>query len=255
MTLGGQRRRRRRAVPGLGGQPVAQGLLVEGRRRVPGDHLVGRPQARRVGRAHLVAQAEHAVDVAELELGVGQNEADVGRPRRGPGVELEADVARRRRRLGAHQVDRLGEVDVDVVPLRRLGRRGEHGLGQAVGQLEAGRHGRSRAPCPTSRTPRGPGRPDSRGRCTRSAASRPGAPARPGRPTRAGTGRGRASASMSSGSAASSVPGTTSDTSSHQKTVMAVSTRPLLAIGSAMITSKALTRSEATMSRRSSPAS
>ena len=36
---------------------------------------------------------------------------------------------------------------------------------------------------------------------------------------------------------------------------MAVSTRPLSGIGSAMTTSNALTRSEATMRRRSSPAS
>ena len=59
----------------------------------------------------------------------------------------------------------------------------------------------------------------------------------------------------SAGSAATRWPGTTSAISSHQKHVMAVSTRPLSGIGSAMITSKALTRSEATMSRRSSPAS
>ncbi len=109
---------------------------------MPRDDLIGRPQPRGVGGAHLVAQGEHAVHVAELELGVGQNEADVGRPRRRPGVELQADVARRRGGLRADQVDRLGEVDVDVVPLGRLGRRGEDRLGQAVGQLETGRHRR-----------------------------------------------------------------------------------------------------------------
>ncbi len=62
-------------------------------------------------------------------------------------------------------------------------------------------------------------------------------------------------ASMAAGSAASSAPGTTSASSSNQKQVMAVSTRPLCGIGSPMITSNALTRSEATMSRRSRPAS
>ena len=62
-------------------------------------------------------------------------------------------------------------------------------------------------------------------------------------------------AEISTGSAASSVPGTTSAISSNQKQVMAVSTRPLSGIGSAMTTSNALTRSEATMTRRSSPAS
>ena len=62
-------------------------------------------------------------------------------------------------------------------------------------------------------------------------------------------------ASISTGSTARMVPGTTSAISSHQKHVMAVSTRPLSGIGSAMITSNALTRSEATMSSRSCPAS
>ena len=60
---------------------------------------------------------------------------------------------------------------------------------------------------------------------------------------------------MAAGSAVIWVPGTTSAISSHQKLVMAVSTRPLSVMGSAMITSNALTRSEATMSRRPSPAS
>ena len=62
-------------------------------------------------------------------------------------------------------------------------------------------------------------------------------------------------AEISTGSTASSEPGTTSAISSHQKQVIAVSTRPLSGIGSAMTTSKALTRSEATMSSRSCPAS
>ena len=60
---------------------------------------------------------------------------------------------------------------------------------------------------------------------------------------------------MPAGSTATRVPGTTSAISSHQKQVIAVSTRPFCGMGSAMITSKALTRSEATMSSRPSPAS
>ena len=60
---------------------------------------------------------------------------------------------------------------------------------------------------------------------------------------------------MATGSAVIWAPGTTSAISSHQKLVMAVSTRPLLAMGSAMMTSNALTRSEATINRRPSPAS
>ena len=61
--------------------------------------------------------------------------------------------------------------------------------------------------------------------------------------------------SMAAGSTASNVPGTTSAISSHQKQVMAVSTRPLSTMGSAMTTSNALTRSDATMTRRPPPAS
>ena len=60
---------------------------------------------------------------------------------------------------------------------------------------------------------------------------------------------------MATGSAVIWLPGTTSAISSHQKVVMAVSTRPLFVMGSAITTSNALTRSEATISRRPSPAS
>ncbi len=42
---------------------------------------------------------------------------------------------------------------------------------------------------------------------------------------------------------------------SYQKALIAVSTRPFCGIGSANTTSKALTRSEATMSRVSAPVS
>ena len=60
---------------------------------------------------------------------------------------------------------------------------------------------------------------------------------------------------MAAGSAVIWDPGTMSAISSHQKLVMAVSTRPLSVMGSAMTTSNALTRSDATMRRRPSPAS
>ena len=79
---------------------------------------------------------------------------------------------------------------------------------------------------------------------------------RTARPAHSGGSAAPPSASaMATGSAVSWLPGTTSAISSHQKVVMAVSTRPLSVMGSAMITSNALTRSEATMSRRPSPAS
>ena len=49
--------------------------------------------------------------------------------------------------------------------------------------------------------------------------------------------------------------GARSESSSNQYAVMAVSTLPLSGMGSAMITSKAEMRSEATISSRPSPAS
>ena len=179
----------------------------------------------------------------------------VGGPRRGPGVELQADVAGRARAASApDQVDRRGEVDVDVVPLGRLGRGGEDRLGQPVGQLQAGRHG-----APVHRAGllvllvglAGQVAAHDALELEHLGPSHQHGPAGPlGREAEP-----RQRGPISPGSAASSVPGTTSAISSHQNAVMAVSTRPLSAMGSAMMTSKALTRSEATMSRRSSPAS
>ena len=81
----------------------------------------------------------------------------------------------------------------------------------------------------------------------RTRAARPAQPSRRAPPPSA--------RSISAGSTARIVPGTTSAISSHQNQVMAVSTRPLSAMGSAMMTSNALTRSDATMSSRPSPAS
>ena len=151
----------------------------------------------------------------------------------------------------ADQVDRLGEVDVDVVPLGRLGRRREDGLGQAVGQLEAGGHRRCRARCPTARTPHGPARPGTPARCIRSGASRPAAPARPGRPTPAGSGRRQHGLDLlgigGQQGAGDDVGHLVAPEDGHGRE------HPALVDGwaRAMITSKALTRSDATMSRRS----
>ena len=77
--------------------------------------------------------------------------------------------------------------------------------------------------------------------------------ARPGQPS--GSAPLPSACSISAGSTARMVPGTTSAISSHQNEVMAVSTRPFSAMGSAMMTSNALTRSDATMRSRPSPAS
>ena len=69
------------------------------------------------------------------------------------------------------------------------------------------------------------------------------------------TGQAGAPSGKSAGSALIRWLGARSASSSSQCRVMAVSTRPLSGMGSAMITSKAEIRSEATISRRPSPAS
>src|SRR4029077_20645752 len=58
--LARERRRRRRLVPGLSLQPVAHELLVEARRRCAGPIAVQRPEARGIGRQHLVHQPQLA---------------------------------------------------------------------------------------------------------------------------------------------------------------------------------------------------
>ena len=85
------------------------------------------------------------------------------------------------------QVDRRGEIDVDVVPLGRLGRRGEHRLGQAVGQLEAGRHGRPVHGARLLVLLVGLAGQIAAHDALELAASRPAAPAGPVRPTRRGS--------------------------------------------------------------------
>src|SRR6185369_17284094 len=94
-----QRRRRRLLVPWLAVdgdllEPVAYRLLVETRRRLPGDDALGGPEARRVGREDLVHQRQRAVLVeAELELGVGDDDPPRARERCGLDIETDRDVA------------------------------------------------------------------------------------------------------------------------------------------------------------------
>jgi hypothetical protein len=116
---------------------VAHGLLVERRRSAARLPRVGGPEAGRVGGQHLVAQHEVAVDEAELELGVGDDDAALAAPLGAPPVELQRHVADLGRQGLAHQVGGRRERDVLVVTLVRLGRRGEHRLGQPVGLPQA----------------------------------------------------------------------------------------------------------------------
>src|SRR5687768_8351662 len=85
--LGRKLWRRGLLVPAAGREPVAEVLLVEGRllaaRLVPLDG----PEPRGVGREHLVDQRDLAIDDAELELGVGDDDPAFARHLRAVAVE------------------------------------------------------------------------------------------------------------------------------------------------------------------------
>src|SRR5437764_5480622 len=85
---------RRRLVPTRARGPVAHVLLVEARLTVAGLVAVRRPEARRVGREHLVAEDDRAVGAAaELELGVGEDDPALARMVGGRGVDREREAA------------------------------------------------------------------------------------------------------------------------------------------------------------------
>src|SRR5829696_2342062 len=101
----GQRGRRRLAVPAprapLGVEPVAQRLLVEARLRAAGLVDIRRPEARAVGGEHLVGQHRAAGRVAaELELGVGDDDAAIRSERTPLLVHAAAEALQLRRHLG-----------------------------------------------------------------------------------------------------------------------------------------------------------
>src|SRR5438105_3002046 len=75
--VGGQWRRRWFFVPANAFQVIPQELLVETRLRLAGRVAVSRPVAGRVRRQRLVDQDELTLQQAELELGVGQDQAAV----------------------------------------------------------------------------------------------------------------------------------------------------------------------------------
>ena len=83
-----------RGPSGLGRErPVADDLLVVGRLRSTGCPVVARPEARRVGCEHLVAEHHGAVGSrTELQLGVGQDDAPLARHLLGPAVEGEREI-------------------------------------------------------------------------------------------------------------------------------------------------------------------
>ncbi len=138
--LGRQRRRGRGLVPVERVEVIAHGLLVERRwcrARLP---LICRPEPRRVRREHLVGDHELPVDHTEFELGVGDDDAPLGRVRRACAIERQRHRATRRSDVGADQVHCLLEGDVLVVEsVGRLRGGREHRLGQLLGFAQARR--------------------------------------------------------------------------------------------------------------------
>nr|WP_030284322.1 hypothetical protein [Streptomyces catenulae] len=105
---------------------VADELLVEGGLGAAGLPEVGGPEARRVGRQDLVGQDQFAVLEAELELGVGEEDAATAGDVAGAGVDVEGGAAQPGGGLRADLTGDLLVRDVLVVVADgRLGGRGE----------------------------------------------------------------------------------------------------------------------------------
>src|SRR5512146_350392 len=113
-------------------QIIAHELLVEARGAGAGAVRIGRPEPGRVGRERLVYQGERAVLIqAELELGVGNDDAAAERMRRRKLIKGEGGVADAGRERRPDELLDLGEGNVLVVLSgSRLGRRSEDGRRQ-----------------------------------------------------------------------------------------------------------------------------
>ena len=146
-----QRRRRGVAVPAagaaLGVEIVAQRLLVEARLRLAGLVDVRRPEPRAVGRHHLVDQDDAAVAVAaELELGVGDDDALVAADLFAERIDRARHALERRAATSSPRISRIArDRDVLVVAGLGLGRRAED-RGLELCALDAGRLAASRRP-------------------------------------------------------------------------------------------------------------
>src|ERR1700733_11091992 len=132
----GQRGRGRLLVPLNLLEIVADELLVEGGLRSAGLVLVGRPVAGGVGGEDLVGEDDAPRSDAELKLGVGQDDATLGRVGSGAVVDVEAEALE----LGggglADARDHFVEGDVLVVlAAEALPRWREERLGQPGGFL------------------------------------------------------------------------------------------------------------------------
>jgi hypothetical protein len=82
-------------VPVQGLEPVADELLVEARLRAAGLVIIGGPETGGVGREHFVGEDELAVNEAELELGIGDDDAAREGVFGGAAVDGEGQIAQR----------------------------------------------------------------------------------------------------------------------------------------------------------------
>src|SRR3954452_7133907 len=112
----GQRGRGRRLVPTRARSPVAHVLLVERGLARARRVSVGRPEARRIGREHLVAHHDPArLGVAtELELRVGEDDPALACVLGGELLQLDRDTPQFLER-GPVAEDLGGAVEVDVL--------------------------------------------------------------------------------------------------------------------------------------------
>ena len=108
-------------VPVEGFEVVADELLVEAGLATAGGVLVGGPEARGVGGEDFVYEDQPSVAHAELELGVGDDDAALAGVVAAGAVEGEAEVAGLRGEVGADDAGGFGEGDVFVVPGLGLG--------------------------------------------------------------------------------------------------------------------------------------
>ena len=124
--------------PGLGFEPVAHELLVVRGLGFAGSVAGGGPVTRGIGREHFVHDMQFAGGVlAELELGVGEDEAGLGggvvaERIQGDGGGLHGGE------VGAEDFRAAGFGDGLVVTFGGLGGRGEDGLRKLRGLDEAG---------------------------------------------------------------------------------------------------------------------
>jgi hypothetical protein len=136
--FGWQFRRRAVLIPAAGGEPVADELFVERRLAAAGLVLIGRPEPRAVGRQHFVDEDQLVVDQAELELGVGNDDALARRELGAARVEVDAPLRQLFAQLaadaGAHVV--VGNILV-VQALLGFGGRCEDRAGQLVAFCQA----------------------------------------------------------------------------------------------------------------------